>query len=869
MKKFLHFYDTYALKIGISLLIIIISLYPKLPSVHIIRTWVYIRVEDFFILAVTLIWFIQALRKKVKIPFVIGLPIIIFWLVGLASLIYSLIFIAPGLTNFFPHIAILNYLRRIEYMILFFVAASSVKSVKDVRDYLIVFCLTSLGVVLYGFGQRYYLDLWVKFPAFFEKYSFCFPSFQTGNEEFAKGIPLCLPGGSRLTSTFGGHYDLAAYLVLMIPVLVAVSLSVKKLWLRIFSFVLSFFNLILLIFTASRVSFIAYLIATIFALSFYKKKLIIIPVVLISIILLFVFSASTFKRFLATARVSSVVTNMQGQLIGETTSGLTDELKKKISQNETGVQKPPPIERLPEGSGFIGLPQNTGPVTTNVAVVKKTLSPEEIRRLKITSGSLEISSVTGSFLIRKVLVYDISFTTRFQGEWPNAWKAFLRNPLLGSGYSTITLATDNDYFRALGETGILGLVSFLFIFLILGITVKEIIPSVNQPLVRGLVFGLAGGVIGLMINAMLIDVFEASKLAENLWILLGIGIGGLLLFKKKQVPYLLDLKKIFTSNIFISIYIFLLTFIFFSGSINHFFTAVDFTLLHSAATSSTGDIIKYFTNFQNTPYEPLSRTIIFLLYTVFSLQPQGYHVILLLLHSLASLLVYFIAHRILKKKMPAFIAALFFLLNPLLAENIFWLSTFSVTLSSIFIMFALFCFLKPWKNKSVIKYLIPLIFIIFSFLTHEPSLAVIFYLLYAGLSILVVFIISKKTSTLPLLIFTAIILAIFLNELKQEEIEWRYAGNFTRNMLSTLRLEYESLQKTSNVYFISVPVKYGNAWIFPTGLTDSLWFIYQQNNPHIYQVKSVNEAKNLILKNKTKNNYIFEFDKDGIVKSIQ
>jgi hypothetical protein len=119
------------------------------------------------------------------------------------------------------------------------------------------------------------------------------------------------------------------------------------------------------------------------------------------------------------------------------------------------------------------------------------------------------------------------------------------------------------------------------------------------------------------------------------------------------------------------------------------------------------------------------------------------------------------------------------------------------------------------------------------------------------------------------LIFTAIILAIFLNELKQEEIEWRYAGNFTRNMLSTLRLEYESLQKTSNVYFISVPVKYGNAWIFPTGLTDSLWFIYQQNNPHIYQVKSVNEAKNLILKNKTKNNYIFEFDKDGIVKSIQ
>ncbi len=869
MKKFLKLYDTYALKIGVAFLIIFTALYPKLPSVHIIRTWVYIRLEDFFILFVALIWSIQVIRRKIKVPFIVGLPIIIFWLVGLASLIYSLIFIGPNLPGFFPHIAFLSYLRRIEYMILFFIAVSSVKNVKDIRDYIIILFLTSLGVILYGFGQRYYIDLWAKFPSFFEKYSFCFPSFQTGNEEFAKGLPLCLPGGSRLTSTFGGHYDLAAYLVLVTPIFLTISLSIKRLKIKILTFLLFLLNLILLIFTSSRVSFIAYMTAVIFALVFYKKKLFIIPVILISIMLLFIFSESTARRFLATARVSSVVTNMQGQLIGETTSSLSQELKNKLSQNEMALQKPPPIERLPEGSGFIGLPQSTAPVNTNVAVVKKELSPEEARRLKITSGSLEISTVSGSFLIRKALVYDISFTTRFQGEWPNAWKAFLRNPLLGSGYSTITLATDNDYFRALGETGSLGLVSFLFIFLILGITVKEIIPSVNQPLVKGFVFGIAGGTIGLMVNAGLIDVFEASKVAENLWILLGIGIGGLLLFKRKQVPYLLDIRKVLTLNLFIVIYILLITFIVYSGNINNFFIAGDFTSLHSAATSSTGDIIKYFTNSQNLIYRPLADTTIFLLYTVFSLQPQGYHVVLLLLHSLASLLIYFIALRILKKKLPAFIAALFFLLNPLLAENIFWFSTLSVTLSSVFIMLAVLSFLKLYKNKPVIKYLIPLVFIIFGFLTHEPSIAVIFYLLYAGLSISLVVIIHKTSrKALPLLIFTAIILAVLLKGLKQEEMEWRYAGNFTKNMLSTLRLEHAGLQKTSNLYFVSAPVKYGNAWIFPTGLKDSLWFIYQGNNPRIYQVNNVDEAKKLILKNKTKNNYIFEFEKDGILKRV-
>lgn len=878
-KKLLKLYDSYALKIGIAFLIVFTALYPKLPSVHIIRTWVYIRLEDFFILAVALIWFIQVIRRKAKISLIIGLPIIIFWLVGLISLIHSLLYIGPNLTGYFPHIAILNYLRRIEYMILFFIAVSSIKSVKDIRDYIIILCLTSLGVVLYGFGQRYYLDFWVKFPSFFEKYPFCFPSFQTGNEEFAKGIPLCLPGGSRLNSTFGGHYDLAAYLVLIIPVLIAITLSIKRVLFRILTFILFLFNLTLLILTASRVSFISYIVAAIFTLIFYKKKIFIVPVLIISIILLIFFSASTARRLLATARVSSVVTNMQGQLIGEAPSNLPEELKNKISKNETIVEKPPPVERLPEGSGFIGLPQGKAPVQTNVAVIKKQLSPEEIRRLKITSGSLEISTVSGSFLIRKALVYDISFTTRFQGEWPNAWRAFLRNPLLGSGYSTITLATDNDYFRALGETGALGLISFLFIFLMLGITVKAIIPSVNQPLIKGFVFGIAGGTIGLIINAGLIDVFEASKVAENLWMLIGIGIGGLLLFQKKQVPYLMYLKKVLTSNIFISIYIFLLTFIIFSGSINNYFTAHDFSLLRRAATSSTADIAKYLTNLSTSDYQPLSPTINFFLYTVFSFQPQGYHVILLLLHSLASLLIYFLAFRRSKKKLLGFIASLFFILNPLLAENIFWFSTLSVTLSSIFIMSAVLSYLSLKTNKSVVKYLIPIVLIIFSFLVHIPSVAVIFYLLEACLSILLVIIIYKisgklvekiKTPVvLPLLFFTAIILASFLKVIKQEEMEWRYAGNFTKNMLSTLRLEYAGLQKNSNLYFVSAPVKYSNAWIFPAGIEDSLWFIYQNNIPAIYQVTNADEARKTINKNKTKNNYIFEFDKDGILKRVR
>ncbi len=216
MKKLLQLYDKYALKILVAFLILFIALYPKLPSVHIIRTWVYIRLEDFFIFGTSLVWFVQLFRKKVSLPRALGAPIGLYWLTGLVSLVFSLVFIAPQLQNFFPHLAVLEFLRRIEYMILFFVAFSTVRSQKDIRDYFAILSFTVFAVFVYGLGQRMYLHIWAAFPAFFQKYSFCFPSFQTGNEEFAKGIPLCLPDGARINSTF----DLIASLSVVLSILI-------------------------------------------------------------------------------------------------------------------------------------------------------------------------------------------------------------------------------------------------------------------------------------------------------------------------------------------------------------------------------------------------------------------------------------------------------------------------------------------------------------------------------------------------------------------------------------------------------------------------------------------------------------------------
>src|SRR5258706_1980028 len=122
MKKLLKLLDDNIVKFGGIATLIFVALYPTLPSIHIIRTWVYIRLEDFLIALVVTVFLTLLLRRKVRLALPIGIPIAVYWLVGCLSLIFSLIFIGPHLLNFFPHLAILSYGGRIDYMILFFVA---------------------------------------------------------------------------------------------------------------------------------------------------------------------------------------------------------------------------------------------------------------------------------------------------------------------------------------------------------------------------------------------------------------------------------------------------------------------------------------------------------------------------------------------------------------------------------------------------------------------------------------------------------------------------------------------------------------------------------------------------------------------------
>jgi hypothetical protein len=690
MKKAFHWLTSNINSLAILFFLAFIPLYPKVPLINVVRTFVYIRLEDFLVAFAIGLYILERLRQRQIPKTPLTWPILVYWGVGITSVICSILFIGPTLLGYFPHLVILHFLRRIEYMMLFFMAFDVVARRKSfVTAVVWTLAGTTLAIIFYGLGQKF----------------FGWPAFLTMNEQFAKGIPLRLPPTARIPSTFAGHYDLAAFVVLTIPILAAFVFAAKYVWQKIVFFLLSVGSLVMLFLTQSRTSFLVYLVGISAMLFWYKKKWFIVPVILASFFLLNFFNGAS-DRFYKTFRYNDVIIDLStGKPVGTLASleGTTAVIQKSES---------PATENLPTGSQYIGLPQ----ASTSGQV--KTISYTSV---SLASGAGEIATVSGSFLIQKALVYDISITTRLQGEWPLALAAFKRNVLLGSGYSTLSVASDGDYVRMLGETGILGTVSFLGILLAaytLFFKRKDNLDGGE----KAFVVGVFGGLTGLMFNGILIDVFEASKVAFTLWLLLGVAIAILATEAMSLTDYFRLLKKALTSNAAYLAYLFVTVVVLFGSSVSNYFVADDFTWLKWAASSSYADVLKYFTNASGFFYRPIPKVLCFILYAVFWLKPEGYHVVSMLLYGLAAYLVYLLMRATGVKRTIALIAAIVFTVLSVHHENIFWISGMSSLLSSVFLFAGVLWYLwlsrySGWRQSLV--YTLAMIFMGLAMLSYD------------------------------------------------------------------------------------------------------------------------------------------------------
>lgn len=447
-------------------LVVFIPLYPKFPLLNIPGTYVAARLEDFFMLVVMVFWLLINISKisdYLKQP--IYLSFMLFWAIGLLSLISALTII------YFvsPHLGVLHYLRRIEYMSLFIIAATSIESLKQVKIILKVFLVVTLVIIFYGFGQQ-----WLNFPVI-----------STTNREFSKGLILFLSPEARVNSTFAGHYDLAAYLTAALIILGSLFFIAKSWFSKLVIMLVGGLSFVLLGMTAARASFIATLLGV--ALTFWLNQKMIL------IIVLFV---------LAIAAV-----------------GLIPELRHRLVATVT-------VNLLGGGGPKYNLPEGV------VLDPGKRLTEEE--RIKILEqiiisnepGSEKISTIASDLVPGEPvnpteLGVHRSFGIRLNVEWPRALNAFYKNPFLGTGYSSISIATDNDLLRSLGEVGLLGTLSFVLILWILFKQMWRFI-KISSGFEKNFIIGVFSSLIAIILTSMYIDLFEASKIAILLWFFLGI-----------------------------------------------------------------------------------------------------------------------------------------------------------------------------------------------------------------------------------------------------------------------------------------------------------------------------------------------------------
>ena len=434
-------------------LLVLILLIPKLPLFAVEGTYVHVRIEDFIVAAVYGLWVFGWWTKRIQIKQIFHARwLSVFLAYGLLITLVGIVFLH---TVEVPHLGILHWLRRVEYLGMFLITATTAKR-SSVSKYL--YTLLVVGYVTLVYGALQYYDY--------------VPGVYTVDRPGYIGYYSEL---KYLVSTFGAHYDYGTFLLFMVLVCAWGYLSHRQLKQRILFFVSGMLFWWMSTLVYGRAAYLGLLVSVSFTLFMGQSWLGFLPML---------------------------------------------ELLRTISRYFSG--KFQRIVELVVPKAYASETPTSVPTIVTTPIVDK--------------GGID-GWLQRNFRILLDKVYghlDPSAKIRVT-SWQDALTKLGWNFLWGGGYYSSGTGTDNDYLRHIMEVGVIGLSIFLLIlldfarwswrlfFTELDLTIKHF---------HSLVIGL---IIGLLIEALLIDIFASSKIAFLLWFVLGIS-SVLIIESQQTVP---------------------------------------------------------------------------------------------------------------------------------------------------------------------------------------------------------------------------------------------------------------------------------------------------------------------------------------------
>ena len=550
--SFVAWFDDYFLLIASVFLLFFIPLWPKIPLADIIPGYIVrLRLEDIFVFATFIVYLIQVARGRVSWRMPTWQLIFGYVAVGLMSIltgifvIHTIPFVLPEAGSLGDMIAasvhvaksFLHWARYIEYFFLAFLFFSSLRQRVTLKVIGACMLLTVMAITIYGWGQKYLY----------------WPVYSTMNREFAKGMKLVLTPHARVQSTFGGHYDFAAYLVLLLPFTLMIAKKARYIWpkyprlLTGLAWLAHFMGVWGLIISAARTSIISYLVATVLlftldvALSARSRRGKVsawfghqMAYFALVGVLVFGWGQDMIERFEHTLDSIPWVHDAY-----HTANRWRKELPYMLGWKEWEQPEGTVAVVIDDfGNNSVLTPTDTQPEPVAPPSPTSESRPvdvyEDIPDIKVAvdaSGNAYTYEATRTWSVNAEK-YGFSMAIRFDTLWPNAIRGFSRNPLLGSGYGTLTKgeslsvfteadSTDCNYLRTLGETGLLGFVCF-YGAIIWAVIVAWRQRRVADSLVQMINLAYLGAAVGILVNALYIDVFAASKVAFTFWTLTGI-----------------------------------------------------------------------------------------------------------------------------------------------------------------------------------------------------------------------------------------------------------------------------------------------------------------------------------------------------------
>ncbi|MCF6147848.1 MAG: tetratricopeptide repeat protein [Candidatus Kuenenia sp.] len=176
--------------------------------------------------------------------------------------------------------------------------------------------------------------------------------------------------------------------------------------------------------------------------------------------------------------------------------------------------------------------------------------------------------------------------------------------------------------------------------------------------------------------------------------------------------------------------LFVLPFLVFLNALDNAFVYDDvFTIIDNYFIRDWGNFRhlfthEYFKHSGEATYRPLVTLSYFIDYSIWRLNPFGYHLANNLFHAAAVILVYFITSAVMRNKVVAFLAAVFFGVHPILTETVNAISYREDLLTTVFFLGALWLFIYSGNNFKRYILLYPLSLLLYLFALCSKEMAI-------------------------------------------------------------------------------------------------------------------------------------------------